>query len=76
MKSEQGDDNDATCGRIGDLRIHSSRTLPPTPESPSILVRHILVILNIIMIITPIIIKRDLEIVLNGVRKAYIKALS
>lgn len=29
MKSEQGDDNDATCGRVGDLRIHSPHISTP-----------------------------------------------
>lgn len=37
MKSEQGDDNDATCGRVGDLRIHSPHiSTPPFQSSPSL----------------------------------------
>lgn len=31
MKSEQGDDNDATCGPVGVLRIHSAHISTPTP---------------------------------------------
>lgn len=36
MKSEQGDDNDATCGRGGDVRIHPPTPTPPRPPVPSV----------------------------------------